>query len=328
MKMLDAFTSDRVTAGLPFVEALARRMVSTMPHSVEVGDLVQDGVLGLIDAAQRFDEARGIKFETFAERRIRGAMIDALRKDAWPRGMRRIRRDIEAARVTLRERLGHEPSLADLAEALGKDEDHLQRTIVRIATIESTSAQTAPDVGVEYPHNGVLVPAEPARPDAIYEADEQRLRVRKAMASLPARDQQLIALYYFRETTMKAIGEQLGVNESRVSQLHTRALRRLREAMMAPPVSNVAVAAPSAAVLPFPLRPGMARATLSGRDSAATAQPMVSRTARTTSVSLKGFESQRQAVSSRKRSASVPTTSPVTKMTRRASAGMAAAMAR
>jgi RNA polymerase sigma factor for flagellar operon FliA len=328
MKMLDAYTSDRVTAGLPFVEALARRMASTMPHSVEVGDLVQDGVLGLIDAAQRFDESRGIKFETFAERRVRGAMIDALRKDAWPRGMRRIRREIESARVTLRERLGHEPSLAELADALGKDESHLQRTMVRIATIESTSVQTAADVTDEYPHDGVLVPAEPARPDALYEADEQRLRVRKAMANLPVRDQQLIALYYFRDTTMKAIGEQLGVNESRVSQLHSRALRRLRAAMLVAPAPGTTGAVPSASVLPFPTRPGMARASLSGRDGSATTYPSVSRTARTTSASLNGFESQRQAVSSRNRSASVPTTSPVTKITRRASAGMAAAMAR
>jgi len=328
MKTLDSFTSARVTAGLPFVEALARRMASTMPHSIEVSDLVQDGVLGLIDAAQRFDDARGIKFETFAERRVRGAMIDALRKDAWPRSVRRLRREIEAARVMLRERLGHEPSLADLAAALGKDEDHLQRTMVRIATIESTSAQTAPDSGDEYPHDGVLVPAEPARPDAIYEADEQRRRVRTAMASLPARDQQLIAMYYFGDATMKAIGEHLGVNESRVSQLHTRALRRLRDAMMPTAGTTTTAPPPPASVLRLPTPPGMARATLSGRDTGTTTHPSVSRTARMTSVSLNGFDSQRQAVSSRKRSASVPTTSPVTKITRRASAGMAATMAR
>ena len=81
---------DRVVAGLPFVESLARRMASTMPHSIDLGDLVQDGMIGLIDAAHRFDESRGIKFETFAERRVRGAMIDALRRDAWPRGVRRV----------------------------------------------------------------------------------------------------------------------------------------------------------------------------------------------------------------------------------------------
>src|SRR5437870_13500413 len=91
----------RVVAGLPFVEALARRMASSMPNSIDIGDLVQDGVLGLIDAAHRFDEGRGIKFETFAERRVRGAMVDELRRDAWPRGVRLQRRALEAARGVL-----------------------------------------------------------------------------------------------------------------------------------------------------------------------------------------------------------------------------------
>ncbi|MEO7157610.1 MAG: sigma-70 family RNA polymerase sigma factor, partial [Vicinamibacterales bacterium] len=113
--------SERVEAGIPFVEALARRMASTMPHSIDISDLVQDGVIGLIDAAHRFDDSRGIKFETFAERRIRGAMIDALRKDAWPRGVRRQRRELEAARESLRRELGHEPSIADLAARVGTD---------------------------------------------------------------------------------------------------------------------------------------------------------------------------------------------------------------
>ena len=87
-----ATDNTRVVKSIPFVEQLARRVAATMPHSIDIGDLVQDGVIGLIDAANRFDEARGIKFETFAERRVRGAMIDALRKDAWPRGVRRQRR--------------------------------------------------------------------------------------------------------------------------------------------------------------------------------------------------------------------------------------------
>src|SRR6186997_315792 len=140
---MPAAQSRRIVNGLPFVEALARRMASTMPHSIDVGDLVQDGVIGLIDAAHRFDDARGIKFETFAERRIRGAMIDALRRDAWPRGVRRQRRELEAARETLRRELGAEPSLADLAARIGSDEARLSRTIVRINTIESTSPLSA-----------------------------------------------------------------------------------------------------------------------------------------------------------------------------------------
>src|SRR6266566_2490688 len=129
----------RIVAGLPFVEALARRMAASMPNSIDVGDLVQDGVLGLIDASHRFDEARGIKFETFAERRVRGAMIDALRRDAWPRGVRRVRRELEAARESLRRELGAEPTLSDLARRVGTDEAQLERTILRITTIESTS---------------------------------------------------------------------------------------------------------------------------------------------------------------------------------------------
>src|SRR3954453_22066708 len=135
----------RIAAGLPFVESLARRVASSMPHSIELGDLVQDGMLGLIDAAYRYDEARGIKFETFAERRVRGAMIDALRKDAWPRGVRRQRRELEAAREELRREHGCEPSLADLAAKIGADEKRLSCTIVRINTIESTSPLATAD---------------------------------------------------------------------------------------------------------------------------------------------------------------------------------------
>src|SRR5215813_10687936 len=155
----------RVAAGLPFVESLARRMASTMPHSIDLDDLVQDGVLGLIDAANRFDAGRGIKFETFAERRVRGAMIDALRRDAWPRGVRRQRRQLEAAREELRRELGAEPSLADLAARVGSDEVRLGRTIVRINTIESTSPLSAGEHvdGATLPP--ALVPSEPQPPD-------------------------------------------------------------------------------------------------------------------------------------------------------------------
>src|SRR4051812_36725085 len=116
---VSASQTRRIVAGLPFVESLARRMASTMPNSIDIGDLVQDGVIGLIDAANRFDEDRGIKFETFAERRVRGAMIDALRKDAWPRGVRRQRRELEAARGEVSRALGAEPAPAALGARVG-----------------------------------------------------------------------------------------------------------------------------------------------------------------------------------------------------------------
>src|SRR6187401_3183527 len=202
----------RVVASIPFVEQLARRVAATMPNSIDIGDLVQDGVIGLIDAAHRFDDTRGIKFETFAERRVRGAMIDALRRDAWPRGVRRVRRELEAARETLRRELGAEPTMADLARRVGTDEARLERTIVRISTIESTSPLANFDSLDTSTLPAVLVPSEPPSPDRLYEQTETRDRVREAMATLPARERKIVALYYFGEATMKQIGDAIGVN--------------------------------------------------------------------------------------------------------------------
>ena len=242
---------ERIAAGLPFVESLARRVASSMPHSIELGDLVQDGVLGLIDAAFRFDEARGIKFETFAERRVRGAMIDALRRDAWPRGVRRQRRELEAAREELRRELGAEPSLADLAARVGSDEARLGRTIVRINTIESTSPLSAGENVDGSTLPAALVPSEPPAPDRAYEELEVRDRVRAAIASLPPRERKVIALYYYAEATMKQIGAEIGVNESRVSQLHARAIQRLRKTLGADCSAEEAARALRPAIIAF-----------------------------------------------------------------------------
>jgi RNA polymerase sigma factor for flagellar operon FliA len=330
--------NSRVVTHLPFVEQLARRVAATMPHSIDIGDLVQDGVIGLIDAAHRFDESRGIKFETFAERRIRGAMIDALRKDAWPRGVRRQRRELEAAREQLRRELGCEPSLADLAAKMGSDEKRLGRTIVRINAIESTSPLANGDNHDESTLPAALIPSEPEQPDTAYEKSETKDRIRAAIESLPAREQKVIGLYYYQEATMKQIGAEIGVNESRVSQLHARAIKRLRDALAGTmPAAEVAKAMRTA-ILEFQQKPRMAKATLDSAKpavvvdlSAASSKAdyaSVSRTARSSSESLNGLESQRQPLSSRNRSASVPATSPVTKMTRRASSGVAAAIAR
>jgi RNA polymerase sigma factor for flagellar operon FliA len=338
----------RVVAGIPFVEQLARRVAATMPHSIDIGDLVQDGVIGLIDAAHRFDEARGIKFETFAERRIRGAMIDALRKDAWPRGVRRQRRELEAAREQLRRELGHEPSLADLAAKLGSDEKRLGRTIVRINAIESTSPLANNEKLDESSLPEALIPSEPEQPDAAYERSETTNRVRAAINTLPPREQKVIGLYYYKEATMKEIGQEIGVNESRVSQLHARAIRRLKDALEQMMPADAAKAALRAAILEFKQKPEMAKATLRSRGTTAVAgntgvpltavvvamsqdaidQASTSRSVNSRSASRNGLASQRQPLSSRKRSASVPATSPVTKMTRRANVGVAAAMAR
>ncbi len=255
----------RIEGGVPFVQALARRVAASMPHSIDIGDLVQDGMIGLIDAAHRFDEARGIKFETFAERRVRGAMIDALRRDAWPRGIRRVRRELEAAREALRRELGCEPSLAELAARVGSDETRLGRTIVRINTIESTSPLATADSVNEANLPPVMVPSEPASPDKAFERVEIKNRVRAALATLPWRERKVIGLYYYGEVTMKRIGVEIGVNESRVSQLHARAIQRLRKALSEDFDSDVAAAAALGAVLVTMPQRANKRATRSAR---------------------------------------------------------------
>ena len=255
----------RIEGGVPFVQALARRVAASMPHSIDIGDLVQDGMIGLIDAAHRFDEARGIKFETFAERRVRGAMIDALRRDAWPRGIRRVRRELEAAREALRRELGCEPSLAELAARVGSDETRLGRTIVRINTIESTSPLATADSVNEANLPPVMVPSEPASPDKAFERVEIKNRVRAALATLPWRERKVIGLYYYGEVTMKRIGVEIGVNESRVSQLHARAIQRLRKVLSEDFDSDAAAAAALGAVLVTMPQRANKRATRSAR---------------------------------------------------------------
>ncbi len=313
----------RVIASRAFVEALARRMAASMPSGVDVGDLVQDGMIGLIDAVHRYDEARGIRFETFAERRVRGAMIDALRRDAWPRGVRRVRRELEAARESLRTSLGAEPSLADLAGHLGIDEERLGRTIVRINTIEATSAAAGGDSEDAHLPPG-CVPTAPPSPDERYVSVERRARLRDAMRRLEVRDRRLLTLYYFRDATMKQIGQALGVNESRISQLHARALSRLKDALLATGYGDGGTRMLAALV---DLRQARSRHQAERHDAVLDAAspkgkllayPTMSRTTRRSSASRKGLASQRQPLSSRNLAASVPVTSPVTKITRRA----------
>ena len=332
MSLPAASSSQRIVGSLPFVEALARRMAASMPHSIDIGDLVQDGVIGLIDAANRFDADRGIKFETFAERRVRGAMIDALRKDAWPRGVRRQRRELEAAREELRRELGCEPSLADLAARVGSDEKRLSRTIVRINTIESTSPLASADHSDDTTLPAALLPSEPERPDNAYERMEVREKVRAAIDALPWRERKVIGLYYYGEVTMKQIGQEIGVNESRVSQLHARAIRRLRDALGATMAPAQAAAVLKTTILQFLQKPAMMMASAPTRAAAGPGVVIpyasTSRAARSKSPSRNGLASQGQPLSSRKRSVSVPTTSPVTKIRRAASEGAVAAMAR
>jgi DNA-binding CsgD family transcriptional regulator len=226
---------------------------------------------------------------------------------------------------------------------VGTDEKRLGRTIVRIKTIESTSSVANHDHIDESTLPQALIPSEPEQPDIAFEREEVRVRVCAAISSLPPREQKVIGRYYYGEATMKEIGSEIGVNESRVSQLHARAIRRLKEALGSEVPSAEAAMVMRGAILAFHQKPRMIKATLDspgwtasgGHNNRGLPQPgvivsypTVSRTARSKSPSRNGLASQRQPLSARKRSASVPATSPVTKMTRRAKAGVVAAMVR
>ena len=198
-------------------------------------------------------------------------MIDALRKDAWPRGVRRQRRELEAAREQLRRELGCEPSLADLAAKMGSDEKRLGRTIVRINAIESTSplASGRKSRRVDAAGGAHSVRAGTAR-HRLREV-RNKDRIRAAIESLPPREQKVIGLYYYKEATMKQIGAEIGVNESRVSQLHARAIRRLRDALAGVMPAAEAAKAMRTAILEFQQKPRMAKATLDSAQSAVVA---------------------------------------------------------
>jgi RNA polymerase sigma factor for flagellar operon FliA len=233
----DAAARERlVVAYSPMVKFVAGRLGAGLPSHVEDADLISYGLMGLIGAIERFDLERGIKFETFAMTRIRGAIIDELRSLDWvPRSVRSRAREIEAAQSALEHELQRAPSEAELAAKLGIDEDELRSSLLEIAnssvyaldelwTISDSSGDqvslldTISDPGAEDPQESLA-------------SSEVKDRLTEAVASLPEREQLVVALYYYESLTLREIGEVLGVTESRVSQLHTKAVMRLKSAL-------------------------------------------------------------------------------------------------
>ncbi|MEK7203477.1 MAG: sigma-70 family RNA polymerase sigma factor [Patescibacteria group bacterium] len=213
---------------LPLIKHIAWQMTESRPYQkVEVSDLVQDGVLGLIDALSRFDKSRGIKLETFVDKRIRGAMMDGLRKGAWPRLMRKRRRELFEAEESLRTELKRVPSYAELSVRLGWNERNVRRSIWRISVIESMAGLS--DKLAMLPAG--FVPAEPESPEKTFEIREIQKRVRKAMTTLLFRERQVIFLCYFKGMTLKEISKIFGISRTRVSQLHAKAIRNIRMAL-------------------------------------------------------------------------------------------------
>ena len=222
-----------VVAYSPMVKYVAGRMASGLPAHVEESDLISYGLLGLIGAIERFDLDREIKFETFAVARIKGAIIDELRTLDWvPRSVRSKARDVEKAHSRLENKLQHAPTDEDMATELGVSVDQFREILLEIA---NSSVLALDDLWTIADPDGGQVSLldtihDPNAVDPEHEIDTAELkdRLADAIESLPERERLVVALYYYENLTLREIGEVLGVTESRVSQLHTKAVLGLR----------------------------------------------------------------------------------------------------
>ncbi len=215
----------------PLVKFVAGRVGAGLPNSVDPGDLVSSGVFGLIDAIDRFDPERGVKFETFAAPRIRGAIYDGLRQLDWvPRSVRSRAREVEKAFAQLEHEFGRAPSDEELAKQLHIGEDELTRWLASIAATTVGPLDRAIAAGYE-PESVESVGME--HPVAAIEDRELRDTMRNEIRKLPEREKLVLSLYYDEGLTLAEIGEVLGVTESRVSQIHTKSVLHLRSRMSA-----------------------------------------------------------------------------------------------
>ncbi|OWY39173.1 RNA polymerase sigma factor FliA [Xenophilus sp. AP218F] len=214
----------------PLVRKLASIMIARLPASVELGDLIQVGMIGLIEAARQFDPNQGVQFETFASQRIRGAMLDELRREDWlPRQARRNARQIEEAIAKLEQQLGRAPLESEIADLLGVELNEYQDML---GDCKGTTLLHIEDFGGddESGHNPLANIADEDAEDPLASLSDDNFRqsLISAIKFLPERDQLVMALYYEQELNLKEIGAVLGVSESRVSQLHSQAIARLR----------------------------------------------------------------------------------------------------
>jgi len=222
-----------VVAYSPLVKFVAGRLGAGLPSHVEDADLISYGLMGLIGAIERFEPERGIKFETFAMTRIRGAIIDELRSLDWvPRSVRSRAREIEAAQSKLEHELQRAPTDAEVAAKVGLSEDELQTALLEIA---HSSVYALDELWAVSDSSGDQVSlidtiSDPRAddPQESLASSEIKDALTEAIGSLPEREQLVVALYYYENLTLREIGEVLGVTESRVSQLHTKAVMRLK----------------------------------------------------------------------------------------------------
>jgi RNA polymerase sigma factor FliA len=216
----------------PLVKYVAGRLGSGLPAHVDEGDLVSYGLLGLMGAIERFDPERDIKFETYAITRIKGSILDELRSMDWvPRSVRARARDIERAIAQLEAKLARAPTDEEIAERLGISEEEFQDSLLdisrtSIAALDELWASSGDGEGVAL--IDTIEDTYAAEPQAALAQTDLREALAEAIARLPEREKLVVTLYYYEELTLREIGDVLGVTESRVSQLHTKAILRLK----------------------------------------------------------------------------------------------------
>lgn len=220
-----------VLENVGLVKAMAYRLMRRVPAQVELSDLIGVGVIGLLDAAERYRPAIGVPFDAFARRRLQGAMLDSLREVDWaPRSARKLRRQLDLTITTLRHDLGREPDEKEIAGAMGLDEAEYARALDSVRSLELVSVRQIGTLDADGQAMEVAV-EQGEGPDLQLERAELRRRLADALAQLPERERQVLALYYEEELTMAEIGAVIGVSESRVSQIRSVALSRLRASL-------------------------------------------------------------------------------------------------
>jgi len=217
----------------PLVKFVAGRLGSGLPAHVDEGDLVSYGLLGLIGAIERYDPDRDVKFETYAIARIKGSIIDELRAMDWvPRSVRARARDIERAIGELEAQSGRAPSEEEIAAKLGVSQDELGENLLEISRSSIAALDELWTIssggGDQVALIDTIEDTQGPEPQAALAQTEMREALGEAIARLPEREKLVVTLYYYEELTLREIGEVLGVTESRVSQLHTKAILRLK----------------------------------------------------------------------------------------------------
>ena len=240
---------EMVDNSLPGVRFLAHRIANRLPAHVDVEDLVQVGLIGLLQSADRFDPDRGVKFQTYANRRVEGAMLDYLRSLDWrPRSVRRRGRELEQALASAEQRLGESASQEELAQEMGVSAAELDQWIRDACSSGEWHTTTFGDPGSDEGSHDLLAEiVDPSESPEETVGKQEMLRVMaEAVSGLPHKEHLVLSMYYYEHSTMKQIGSVLGVRQGRVSQLHAQAIARLRKRIQftphKPPRSSIAPA--------------------------------------------------------------------------------------